>query len=60
MKKEDAVKIIEEVYSMPHSCEKDIKNIEEKIIKIGQEVDEQNIETVFRFICVNAFAQSLN
>lgn len=60
MKKEDAIKIIEEVYNMPCNCEKDMEDIKEKIIETGRKVDEQNIETVFRFICINAFAQSLN
>jgi len=44
---------------MPTDTDIDIQNIKEKIIEIGSQVDEQNIATVFRFICINAFAQSL-
>ena len=59
MEKEEVLSIIEEIYSMPRNTDSDIQSIKEKIIEIGNQVDEQNIATVFKFICINAFAQSL-
>lgn len=60
MKKEYILQLLEETYSLPCDTEEDICNLQEKIIHAGKNVDEQQIETLLKFIFLNTFAQSLN
>ena len=57
MKKEEMISFIEEVYSMPIDSIENISCIKNKFMELRSNVKDEDIESIFKFIVMGAFAQ---
>ena len=59
MKKEDVIKIVEEIYNIPSDSENDILKIQEKLVDMQLLVQNGKLESLLQFTLLNLFIEEL-
>lgn len=59
MKKEDVIKIVEEIYNIPSDSEDDILKIQEKLVDMQLLVQNSKLESLLQFTLLNLFIEEL-